>query len=96
MSKQKRYWLFTLIGTLAVSAYPLYMAVKVLYAMMTIGAVPKEAFPKYIIPYTPIAVALIVTVALMPLFFRFLKRYITAASLVSVGIFFAAEWFLLI
>lgn len=95
MKSFKKYWIFALIGTLAASFYPLYMGVRVILDMIVRGTVLGEDFPKYIIPYTPIAVAVITAVAFMPLLFKFLKRFVTlAASCLSLGGFFAAEWLL--
>ena len=62
MENKKKYYLYyllVLVLVLAASAYPLYMGIKVLGVMAREGAVPVEEYPKYIIPYTPIAVAVI-------------------------------------
>ncbi len=92
MTNLKKYWMFTLIGTLAVSVYPIYMGISVVYNMATEGTLYEENFPKYIIPYTPIAIAVIFSVILMPLLVKLAKRLATlAASVLSVGVFFAAE-----
>lgn len=92
MSKLDRYWLFALIGTVTVSLYPLYMGVRVIYDMTTAGTVREENFPKYIIPYTPIAIAVIAAVLVMPLLFKCIKAFSTLiASVFSLGVFFAAE-----
>ena len=63
--KFRLYWLITLAGTLAVSGYPIYMGIKVLRSMAMYGFVPQAKYPKYIIPYTPVAIAVIVAVCLM-------------------------------
>lgn len=92
MSTGRKYWLLTLLGTLAATTYPLYMGMHVVQAMATNGSVPAETFPKYIIPYTPIALAVLVAVIGMPLFFKLAKRKAAAAAtLVSIGVFFVAE-----
>lgn len=89
----KKYWIFTLIGTLAVAFYPLYMGAKVIFDMIDKGTVLGEDFPKYIIPYTPIAIAVIIAVILMPLLFKFIKKFLTlTASCLSLGIFLITEW----
>lgn len=94
MQKQNKYWLFILIGVIAASFYPLYMGVRVIYDMATAGTVLEENFPKYIIPYTPIAIAVIVAVLIMPMLFKIANRFATlAATLVSLGVFFVAELF---
>ena len=92
MKKLNRYWIFTLLGTLLVLSYPIYMGVKVIYHMSTEGGVPKQSFPKYIIPYTPIAISLLFAVIFMPLIISLTKRFATlCASLSSLGVFLLAE-----
>ena len=63
----KKYYLFCLLGVLTASFYPIYMGASVLCDMIRYGSVSAENYPKYIIPYTPISIALIVAVVLMPL-----------------------------
>lgn len=90
--KFQTYWLFALLGTLAVSGYPIYMGIKVLYNMTVYGHVAEENYPKYIIPYTPVAIAVIVAVCLMPLLFKKIKKYpLLAASGVALAVFFVTE-----
>ena len=92
MTKLKKYWIFTLIGTLAVSFYPLYMGVSVVFDMITEGTVIEENFPKYVIPYTPIALSVIGAVILMPVLFKYAEKYIVlTASVISLGVFFLSE-----
>lgn len=90
-----RYYLFSCLAVLIASYYPLSMGVRVISDMITNGAVLKENYPKYIIPYTPISVAIIVGVLLMPLLIRFFKRFafVSGAS-IATGIFFALEFLL--
>ena len=92
MNKIRKYWIFILCGTLFASSYPLYMGFCVIYDMIAKGTVLQEDYPKYVIPYTPISVAIIVSVILMPVFLRYAKRAaLLAASIVSLGIFFLSE-----
>ncbi len=92
MKKLNKYWLFVVLGTLLASAYPIYMGVKVIYYMSAEGSVPKENFPKYIIPYTPIVIAILFAVIVMPLIIKLAKRFATlCASVCSLGIFLTAE-----
>ena len=86
------YWLLALAGTIAVSYYPLYMGVRVISDMIKNGTVLKENYPKYIIPYTPISLALIAGVLLMPLFIKLFKKFaLLAGGVLSVGTFFGLE-----
>lgn len=90
--KLKTYYLLSSLGILAASAYPLYMGVRVVSDMITAGAVMKEDYPKYIIPYTPISLALLAGVWMMPLLLKYIKKgALFLASAISVGIFLTAE-----
>ncbi len=87
-----KYYLLSAAGILAASAYPLYMGVRVVSDMIRTGTVLQEDYPKYIIPYTPISLALIVGVWLMPLLLKYIKKGSQAlASAVSIVIFLTAE-----
>ncbi len=96
--KNKRfsvYYRLTCIGVLLASCYPLWMGVRVVCDFLKNGTVAKENYPKYLIPYTPIALAIILAVAMMPLFMRWLKRlaFLGGAGM-SIGVFFVTELFL--
>ena len=87
-----RYYLLSCLGVLLASYYPLSMGVRVITDMLTSGAVMKENYPKYIIPYTPISVAIMIGVILIPLFIRLFKRFAFAGGAISAtGIFFGLE-----
>ncbi len=87
-----RYSLIALGATVAVCAYPIWMGIKLLIGMKKNGYVPMEEYPKYAIPYVPIAVALIFGVLIMPLAFRFAKkRPFLTGSLLSLFVFYATE-----
>ena len=90
--KLTRFWLFSLAAVLAASFYPLLMGVRVISDMLRDGTVLKENYPKYIIPYTPIAVAVILGVLLLPLFIKLMKRFaVLGSSALSVGTFLGLE-----
>lgn len=94
MKKETKAWLLALVIILAASAYPVYMLLRVLTAMVTAGSVDAEAFPKYIIPYAPIALAVTVSVALLPLLKKAGKYTFCVAALLGIGVFFVAEMLL--
>ncbi len=86
------YWLFALLATIAVAEYPIYMGIKVIHDMTAYGAVLEENFPKYIIPYTPIAIAVLVAVLLLPVLVKKAKRFaLLTASGISMAVFFVTE-----
>lgn len=87
-----RYYLFACIGVLIASYYPLSMGVRVITDMIVNGTVLKENYPKYIIPYTPISIAIIIGVLLMPLCIKFFKKFaLVGGASVATGIFFVTE-----
>jgi len=87
-----RYYLCSLAGVLIASFYPIWMGIKVVSDMIRFGTVYAEDYPKYIIPYTPIALAVIIGVALMPILVKKLKKLALAAGTgVSLIVFFASE-----
>ena len=90
--KYRNYYLLSLAVVIAASAYPLYMGISVLVKMVQSGAVPLEEYPKYIIPYTPIALAVIVGVLLIPLLQRISRKFdLLYGSVISVAVFFIVE-----
>ena len=92
VSKYRKCWLLCLAAAVAASAYPLYMGIRVIIRMVQNGAVPLEEYPKYVIPYTPIAVAVIIGVILIPLLQRKSRKLdLLYGSVISVAVFFIAE-----
>ena len=90
--KYRNCWLLSLAAVITASAYPLYMGISVVFKTAQNGAVLLEEYPKYVIPYTPIALAVILGVLLMPLLQRVSqKRDLLYGSLLSVAIFFITE-----
>lgn len=91
----KNYYILSVIGVFLASFYPLYMGVKVVLDMITKGAVNGEDYPKYVIPYTPISLAIIFGVIIMPLMMKIAKKYaLLPASILSLGVFLASEFML--
>ncbi len=90
--KFRSFYILSIVFTLLASAYPLYMGIRVIYDMLKDGTVLKENYPKYIIPYTPIAFAVILGVLLMPILLRAMKKYaLLGGTAVSVAAFFGLE-----
>ncbi len=93
--KLQKFYLFSTLGTLLASVYPLYMGVRVISDFVGKGSVDAFAYPKYVIPYTPICIALLLALAILPLAVRFFEKFaMLGLSLISLAAFFAAElWF---
>ncbi|MBQ8496155.1 MAG: hypothetical protein IJ489_01705 [Clostridia bacterium] len=87
-----KFYIFSVIGVLIAALYPLSMGVRVVCDMIRSGVVLAENYPKYTIPYTPIATSVFLGVLAMPLLLKFCKRYaFPAVSALSLIIFFIAE-----
>lgn len=68
------------------------MGARVIADMLVDGTVMKENYPKYNIPYTPISVAIIIAVLLMPLFIKLFKKFaFLGGAISSTGVFFGLE-----
>lgn len=88
----RKFYLLACLGGLVASFYPLYMGIRVIGEMLSDGTVLKENYPKYIIPYTPISVAILLGVLILPLCMKIFRRFaLVGGSAVSVGTFFAME-----
>ena len=91
----RKYYLFSLLGVLLASCYPIYMGISVIVDMTRYGTVCAENYPKYIIPYTPIALALLVCVALIPVALKYFKKYaLLFGTVISTVLFFVFEFIL--
>ena len=91
----RKYYLFSLLGVLLASCYPIYMGISVIVDMIRYGTVYAENYPKYIIPYTPIALALLVCVALIPVALKYFEKYaLLFGTVISTVLFFAFEFIL--
>ncbi|MDE6749486.1 MAG: hypothetical protein K2K21_10585 [Lachnospiraceae bacterium] len=87
-----KYYLFSCVGVLLASCYPLSMGVRVVSDMIINGTVFKENYPKYIIPYTPICLAVLIGVLIMPLCIKLFKQLaLVGGSVLASGAFFALE-----
>lgn len=87
------YYVFCIIGALLLGLYPLYMGARVIVDMIRNGVVAAADYPKYLIPYTPITIAVLIGVLLMPLMFRLSKRFGQwIASDISLAVFLVTEF----
>lgn len=87
----RRCWLICLLIVLALSVYSLMMGLKILHGVLFFGGVSAADYPKYVIPYTPISLAALMGVLVMPWFIRRMRRPVLAGSLLALAVFFASE-----
>lgn len=89
----KKFYLLSLPAVILASIYPIYMGVVTMSSYLQNGFINVADYQKYIIPYTPICIALIASVALMPLIFKQFKRHtLLVVSLLGTVLFFASEF----
>jgi len=86
----KTFYILSIVTVCMFSFYPLQMGARVLLALWQDGYVRAEAYPKYLIPYTPIVLAILASVVLLPLFVRLCKKW----ALLSVSVFGAGMFLL--
>jgi len=91
MSSKKVYG-FALGAVLLASLYPIYMGAIMLLAYLKNGGIDVADYPSYVIPYTPICIALLVCAALLPLAFKLCKRLtLPVLSVLGGLVFLGAE-----
>ena len=92
MKKSLLTYLVSLGAVLLVSIYPIYMGIIILTAYLRDGGVNAIDYPKYIIPYTPISIVLIICVALLPVAFKYCKKCtLPVLSLLAILLFLGTE-----
>lgn len=90
--KNGKFYIASLAVLIAASVYPVYMGASTLVSYLQTGEIEAANYPKYIIPYTPLCIALIMAVILLPVLYRRFKKYsLPVASLIGTVIFFACE-----
>ena len=92
MKKPLKVYLISLGAVLLASVYPIYMGGVMMQAYILNGGIDVANYPKYIIPYTPICIALIICAALLPLAWKLCKKYtLPAISALGVLLFLGVE-----
>ena len=91
MTTKKLYMIF-LGSTILSSVYPIYMGIIMIVAHIRNGGINAIDYPKYIIPYTPICISLIICTLLLPLIYRHLKKFaLITLSVLSIMLFLGTE-----
>ena len=90
----KKVYLLSLGIILIASAYPINMGVVMLWAYIQNGGINAADYPSYVIPYTPICIAIIISTAIIPIAYRACKRLtLPALSILGMFLFLSAEVF---
>lgn len=90
--KYKKFYFLTLGVLILACSYPIYMGVVTLASYISNGFIDVGTYRKYVIPYTPICIALVISVALLPVAFKLCKKYtLLATSALATTLFFIVE-----
>ena len=93
-NKYKSFYIVSLIILILLSVYPIYMGITVFIQYSQNGSIAAEEYPKYIIPYTPMCIAIIASAALLPAIYKLSRRFsLIIDSCIGVVLFFATELF---
>ncbi|NLY42645.1 MAG: hypothetical protein GX066_01465 [Clostridiaceae bacterium] len=93
-NEYKTFYILSIIILILLSIYPIYMGIAVFLQYLQNGYVTAEEYPKYIIPYTPMCIAIIVSASLLPLIYKLSKRYsLIIDSCIGIALFLAGELF---
>jgi hypothetical protein len=89
----RKFYLLSLIAILLISIYPIYMGIVTLVNYLQYGSIAAADYKKYVIPYTPICLSLIVSAAILPLLFLLIKRFtLLFVSLLGTTLFVIFEY----
>lgn len=92
MKKYTVFYISSLLLLTAASAYPVYMGVKTILYHVLNGAIESSLYPKYIIPYAPVCIAVVLCAALFPLLYKFFKSIsLIVGSILGIAVFFGTE-----
>lgn len=94
-NKYRAFYTLSLVIIILLSAYPIYMGTAAIVQYFQNGVMAAKEYPKYIIPYTPMCIAIIVSAVLLPLIYKLSKRFtLIIVSCTGVCLFFAGELYL--
>jgi len=82
-----KHYLISLASVLILSLYPLYMGIIMLSSYITDSGIKTADYPKYIIPYTPICVSVLLCTLILPLMLK-KCRSIASPMISGLGIMF--------
>jgi len=91
-NSSREFYIISLGAIIIVCFYPIYMGITTLGTYLNVGYLELDDLYQYMIPYTPISVSLILTIAIMPIIYKLSKKYsLFVMSVLSIIIFFITE-----
>ncbi|MDE5862797.1 MAG: hypothetical protein K2H34_00430 [Lachnospiraceae bacterium] len=93
-NQYRKFYLLSLLILTALSLYPIYMGITAFFTYSQNGFLQSEEYPKYIIPYTPMCIAIIAAALLLPVCYHFSKRFAALLdAVIGVSLFLGGELF---
>jgi hypothetical protein len=90
----RRYYFTALALLLALSAYPVYMGLKIVFLQFAAGGIQPADYARYVVPYTAVCLSVLATAALYPVMSK-LKRFAAlAATALALVLFIGIELFM--
>jgi len=87
-----KFYIVSLGVIIASCFYPIYMGINTIRIYLKVGYLELDNLYQYMIPYTPIAISLILSIIIMPILYKLLKKYtLLGMSVVAILIFLIAE-----
>jgi len=88
----KKTYLLSLGIILSASVYPIYMGIVMFFAYIQNGGINATDYPKYIIPYTPICISIIICALLLPFVYKYCKKFtLLFLSVLGIILFLGIE-----
>ena len=87
------YWT-VLFLLLIISAYPVYLGIRVLVLHFQNTSIQPEDYAHLVIPYAAVCSSLLITTILYPLLSKLPKYSVAAASILGLGLFAVMEWYI--
>lgn len=88
-----RFYIVSLGALIIVCLYPIYMGINTIGIYLKVGYLELNNLYQYMIPYTPIAISLIITIAFMPLLYKLFKKHtFFCMSVLAVTVFLITEF----
>lgn len=90
--RDRNFYFGTLALIAALTAYPILMGVLTALRYFANGAIEAAQYPRYVIPYAPLGLAILLVALLLPLFWRLKRHAGLIASVIGGAVFFTAEF----
>lgn len=95
MAKTNWKFYFTALGILlALSAYPVFMGLKIVVLQLMNGSAGTEDYARYVVPYSALCFSVLVVAAFYPLLARIRRITVLVATVLALALFTGAELYM--